>query len=72
MTNSADPYQLAFEKPTDLALHCLQKQCISGFSSTRVKTSIIIGNQLRGPVISGNGQTNSFLEIPLSEGGGCK
>ena len=35
--NSADPDQLASEKPTDLDLHCLQKQCISGFSRTRVK-----------------------------------
>ena len=33
MTNSADPDQ----KPTDLDLHCLQKQDISGFSKTRVK-----------------------------------
>ena len=32
MTNSADP-----EKPTDLDLHCLQRQCISGFSRTRLK-----------------------------------
>ena len=33
MTNSADPDQ----KPTDLDLHCLQRQGISGFSRTRVK-----------------------------------
>ena len=32
MTNSADPDQ----KPTDLDLHCLQRQGISGFSRTRV------------------------------------
>ena len=32
MTNSADPDQLA----TDLDLHCLQRQDISGFSRTRV------------------------------------
>ena len=25
------------QKPTDLDLHCLQRQCISGFSRTRVK-----------------------------------
>ena len=25
------------KKPTDLDLHCLQRQCISGFSRTRVK-----------------------------------
>ena len=34
MTNSADPDQL--KKPTDLDLHCLQRQGISGFSRTRV------------------------------------
>ena len=33
MANSADPYQ----KPTDLDLHCLQRQGISGLSRTRVK-----------------------------------
>ena len=33
MANSADPDQLA---STDLDLHCLQKQGISGFSRTRV------------------------------------
>ena len=33
MTNSADPVQ----KPTDLDLHCLQRQGISGSSRTRVK-----------------------------------
>ena len=32
MTNSTDPDQ----KPTDLDLHCLQRQGISGFSSTSV------------------------------------
>ena len=34
MTNSADPDQLA---SSDLALHCLQRQDIYGFSRTRVK-----------------------------------
>ena len=33
MANSADPDQLA----SDLDLGCLQRQCISGFSRTRVK-----------------------------------
>ena len=33
MANSADPVQ----KPTDLDLHCFQKQGISGFSMSRVK-----------------------------------
>ena len=39
MANSADPDQLASEeqkKPTDLDLHCLQRQDISRFSRTRV------------------------------------
>ena len=40
MANSADPDQLASSEPTDLDLHCLQRQGISGFSRTRVnKTS---------------------------------
>ena len=37
MANSADPDQL----PTDLDLHSLQRQGISGFSRTRVKYSVI-------------------------------
>ena len=36
MANSADPDQLASLKPTDMDLHCLQMQGISGFSRTRV------------------------------------
>ena len=35
MANSADPDKL-FQKPTDLDLHCVQKQGISRFSRTRV------------------------------------
>ena len=42
MANSADPDQLAssswlLKKPTDLDLHCLQRQGISGINRTRVK-----------------------------------
>ena len=37
MANSADPDQLASEEATDLDLHWLQKQSISGFSMTWVK-----------------------------------
>ena len=33
---SEDPDQLASEKTADLDLHCLQRQCISGFSRTRI------------------------------------
>ena len=36
MADSADPDQ----KPTDLDLHCLQRQGISGFSKTRGKSSL--------------------------------
>ena len=36
MTNIADSDQLVSEKPTDLELHCLQMQGISGFRRTRV------------------------------------
>ena len=41
MANSADPDQLASKKPTDLDLHCLQRQGISGFSRTRVKGDVL-------------------------------
>ena len=41
MANSADPDQLASQKPTDLDLHCLQKQGISGFSRTRVNKTLL-------------------------------
>ena len=37
MINSADTDQLAFQKPTDLDLHCFLRQGISGFSRTRIK-----------------------------------
>ena len=37
MANSADPDQ----KPTDLDLHCLQRQGISGFSRTRVNYHLL-------------------------------
>ena len=36
MTNSADQDQ----KPTDLDLHCLQRQCISGLSIRRVNQTV--------------------------------
>ena len=39
MANSADPDQ----KPTDLDLHCLQRQGISGFSRKGVKMSECLG-----------------------------
>ena len=40
MTNSADPDQLTSSEPTDLDLHCWQRQGISGFSRTRVKEEV--------------------------------
>ena len=36
MANSEDPDQLASSEATDLDLHCLQRQGISGFSRTRL------------------------------------
>ena len=36
MTNSVDPDQLASSETTDLDLHCLQRQDISGFNRTGV------------------------------------
>ena len=42
MANSADPDQ----KPTDLDLHCLQRQGISGFSRTRVNISLNMAHML--------------------------
>ena len=41
MANSADPDQLASEKPTDLELQCLQEQGISGFSRTSLTVYIL-------------------------------
>ena len=42
MVNSVDPDQL---EPTDLDLHCLQRQGISGFSRTRVNNANILLTQ---------------------------
>ena len=39
MTNSADPDQ---QKPTDLDLHCLQRQGISAFSRIRVDCEHVV------------------------------
>ena len=53
MANSADPDQLA-QKPTDLDLHCLQRQDISGFSRTKVnvqrkkcRTRLLVSEKLK-------------------------
>ena len=47
MTNSADPDQLAYSESTsDLDLHCLQRQGISGFSRTRVKIIFIYRSEV--------------------------
>ena len=43
MTNSADPDQLTSKKPTDLDLHCLHRQGISGLSRTRDKLAVTSG-----------------------------
>ena len=42
MTNSADLGQMDLQKPTDLDLHCLQRQGISRFSRTRVNTGYFL------------------------------
>ena len=39
MENSADPDQMAHQKPSDLDLHCFLKRIIPSFSRTRVKFS---------------------------------
>ena len=41
MANSADPDQLPSSEATDLDLHYLQKQGISGFSRTGVKSNFL-------------------------------
>ena len=55
MANSADPDQLLLLKPTptDLDLHCLQRQDLTGFSRTRVKTVQI--HRLTGTYCNGTG-----------------
>ena len=42
MANSAAPDQLASEKPTDLDLHCLQRQGIWGSAEQELKYDIRI------------------------------
>ena len=53
MANSADPDQLAYQKPTDLDLHCLQRQGISGFSRTGLMTnsSTVVANLFSNTLI---------------------
>ena len=53
MENSVDPDQLASWKPTDLDLHCLQRQCISGFSRTSVNVAF------KNPTVSGCGRKSN-------------
>ena len=62
MANSADPDQLA-SKPTDLDLHCLERQGISGASRTRVKYSNTITPDHTGPItyLSGNVFKNCWI-----------
>ena len=40
MANIADLDRLVSSEPTDLDLHCLQRQGKAGFSRTRVKTLV--------------------------------
>ena len=59
MTNSADPDQLA----TDLDLHCLQRQGISGFSRTRVNNLLKNKDSLLQKMIDTNILLNCFYII---------
>ena len=47
MANSADPESWLLQ-PTDLDLHCLQRQGISGFSRTRVNAVLLFLKILGG------------------------
>ena len=49
---------LLLQKPTDLDLHCLQRQGISGFSRTRVKIFVF----LHGNLFSGLNKPNEIQE----------
>ena len=73
MTNRADPDQLASLKPTDLDLHSLQRQGISGFSRTGVeidskdpvrksKKLFLLGNQFG--VLIRSASVRHFNEYP--------
>ena len=56
MANCADPVQ----KPTDLDLHCLQRQDISWFSRTKVKLTRQAEGQLYPPLQNDNGAASKF------------
>ena len=58
MTNRADPDQ----KPTDLDLHCLQRQGIFRFSRTRVNTKCQI-NYIKEALFSQKKNRMSFISI---------
>ena len=49
MANSADP---DLQKPTDLDLHCLQKQGIFRFSRTRVKNFFLLRYKIKASKFS--------------------
>ena len=65
MANSADPDQLV-SSPTDLDLHCLQRQDISGFSRTRVNR-VRLYSLYTGKLFSAENKTKQknvpYLEI---------
>ena len=62
MANSADPDQLASKKPTDLDLHCLQRQSISGFSRTRVNPlTILVFNFIKSILLPAD-MSNKLLD----------
>ena len=56
------------KKPTDLDLHCLQRQGISGFSRTRVKLKFHANyywHEISSPVLSENTNKISLICHPL-------
>ena len=58
------------QKPTDLNLHCLQRQYISGFSMTRVKRWLAIITcitwKLHVDVNQGLGNLQNFITVKIS------
>ena len=75
MTNCADPDQLASsepswlpQKPTDLDLHCLQRQGIFRFSRTRVKKGTGVQHrEEKSQELSKNGKKKSVYLVPIQD-----
>ena len=54
------------QKPTDLDLHCLQRQGISGFSGTRVSRIVIISASSQGSGNDDRRHVNVVIDQVLS------